>query len=189
MFQCYCMASRNNMDALSEMYSKLISFKISLAHNIHFRRGIFLKFGTEHNSMIFVKTPSLKWNNCPCIMWPYSRSSAAIFVCIPIMDQVVIWMLKYLSNDKKKFITKVKSCSQVYISNVLKVSSIRALCEISEGFGSYEISYEQFCETPVQYWFLCCCLYFSVPVPWPYFRVPLPRPTWHTGVSLCHFRW
>ena len=100
------------------------------------------------------------------------------------------------TNILNGFIPNVKSYSQVYISNVLKVSSIRALWEISEGFGSYEISYEQFCERSVQTHF-SIVVYFSVPIPcdhsidlwWPYFPVPLPRPTWCTDVSLCHFRW
>ena len=48
---------------------------------------------SEHMSRIkfhrHLKTPSIWWNYCLCILWPYSQSSIALFVCIPNLGQEV----------------------------------------------------------------------------------------------------
>ena len=56
------------------------------------------------------QTPSLQWNNCLCILWPYSQFSVALFVCIPNLSQADTWMFKCLSNSKEEtavFIPKI----------------------------------------------------------------------------------
>ena len=45
------------------------------------------------------KTPSLQWNNWLCTPLPYPQS---LFVYIPNLSQVDIWMFKCLSNDKEE---------------------------------------------------------------------------------------
>ena len=95
----------------------------------------------------------LQWNNCLCILWPYSQSALPLFVCIPNLGSGSFWYVQlpvkwqrknycvipkitgYLypcvqsQNILTRFIPNMKSGSHIYMSKVLKGSSLPLLID------------------------------------------------------------